>query len=1556
MLYATLERVELSKSKLLVSMLVFVFIFAELNVFFPAVQAATVTLTVSSAHGSPSPSVGSHSYNSGTSVTCSVSSPVVESSTAWTCTGWTGTGSVPSSGTGTSTTFTITTASSITWNWQISGQLSNGYVTPASGTTADTFHYYVTYTDYFGGAALSAIVQTDFGSGSLAVYSGTPKTGCVLGYATTVPLGSNHWYWFRATSSSSGVTIWLPPAPYAYNGPTVTPVQRLLTVSSAHDSPNPPNGNWYYNDGYNVWATVTSPVSEGGYLWTCTGWTGTGSVPSSGSGNSVQFSITQTSSITWNWQGSILQHTLTVSSAHDSPVPSNGQHVYNDGQSVTCSVTSPVTEGSTVWTCTGWSGSGSVPSSGSGTSVSFTITQDASITWNWQGTPVQRSLIVNSAHDSPVPSTGSHTYNNGDSVICSVTSPVTEGSTIWTCTGWSGTGSVPSSGSGTSVTFTITQDSSITWNWQGAPLQRTLTVSSAHDSPNPSVGAHYYSDGSSVTCTVTSPVTESGTVWTCTSWSGAGSVPSSGSGTSVSFTITQDSSITWNWYGTHVQRALIVNSAHDSPVPGTGLHTYNDGDSVSCSVTSPVTEGSTIWTCTGWSGSGSVPSSGSGTSVLFTITQDSTITWNWQGTPVQRRLAVSSAHDSPNPGVGDHYYSDSSSVTCSVTSPVTESGTIWICIGWSGTGSVPSSGSGTTVTFTITQDSSITWTWALAYSATIVAHCNTESVDVSVGILMDNSPTGFYTPHTFTSLTGTHTFTVPNTDPQVHPFKNWNTGSASPTITVTSGGTFTAYFEKLGNLVASDVEAVQTVLEPVCGTVDLVKNKPTTFLISYSSTFHEPKSGSIRVDLQGFDYASWTFKTTFQPNGYYTLWLHNEDPTAPLFKPIGSSARCTVTLDVLNNIPESNENDNVASSQQQYQILNTKVLRVLFVRLYHDDEPSYWRITSAQANAYMASTADLLRATYPVDPSQVTFQLSPETYEVTNGLLVNTFTILMGLSLHYGWGYDKVVGVVSDWPRWKTQYSVGPGVSFPSLITNAVLVRGSAIAQGETVWPCTVSHEIGHTYGLTDDYKMVNGQAVSIFGMTCSGYWVATKRVVTSCYSFMDLADYGAVNKYWVSVNEYNTLLTKLSAADPETVLVSGLIWKNGTATLGDSHRIPDGHVDFENSCGDFYIILLDRNGNLLSRTGFNASYSLMSDPPIQVNEIGFSFNVRWMDGTAEIQLTDSLGNVLASKSVSNNSPSVHVISPSGGENITPGINYTISWSATDLDGDQLTFNILIGNGTDSTPVPIATGITQTSFTYDFRDFMGGTQYLLYVVADDGVNVGVDVSAGLFTVSGFTISIATASQMVTLGEKANYTIQVTSYGSFAGQVTLNANSIVANLSFRWIDGPTITLLPGSSTNATLEIEAINATNGGQMIILSGVSGDATATAITTLYVEEHNIAVFQATSPRIEIAEGSIVILNVTIQNIGGYQEEFNLCLYDNSNLITNSTLYLHAGGTITLTFGLGLDIGSHTLFAYVSPVQGESHTSDNTSACQIVLIAPCPFIGHGLYRRPIPL
>ena len=81
------------------------------------------------------------------------------------------------------------------------------------------------------------------------------------------------------------------------------------------------------------------------------------------------------------------------------------------------------------------------------------------------------------------------------------------------------------------------------------------------------------------------------------------------------------------------------------------------------------------------------------------------------------------------------------------------------------------------------------------YSATIWAW---DALDpngwIAEPITKDGVPTGYSTPHTFTGLSGTHTFTVPSIDVDGRAFSNWFTGETTPTITVTQGGTYTARY------------------------------------------------------------------------------------------------------------------------------------------------------------------------------------------------------------------------------------------------------------------------------------------------------------------------------------------------------------------------------------------------------------------------------------------------------------------------------------------------------------------------------------------------------------------------------------------------------------------------------------------------------------------------------------------------------------------------------------------------------------------------------------------
>ena len=84
-----------------------------------ALENLVKTFQVVSAYGSPTPSVGSHSYQSGTPLSPSVDASVYMGATQYVCTGWTVTGHEPASGAGNSFSMTVTNAAVLTWNWAV---------------------------------------------------------------------------------------------------------------------------------------------------------------------------------------------------------------------------------------------------------------------------------------------------------------------------------------------------------------------------------------------------------------------------------------------------------------------------------------------------------------------------------------------------------------------------------------------------------------------------------------------------------------------------------------------------------------------------------------------------------------------------------------------------------------------------------------------------------------------------------------------------------------------------------------------------------------------------------------------------------------------------------------------------------------------------------------------------------------------------------------------------------------------------------------------------------------------------------------------------------------------------------------------------------------------------------------------------------------------------------------------------------------------------------------------------------------------------------------------
>jgi hypothetical protein len=211
---------------------------------------------------------------------------------------------------------------------------------------------------------------------------GTPQ----IGNPISVHMGANHTaiaYYvkqFRVVFSQSGVGS-------DFTGTVVTVDATPYTVSTL------PATFWWDENSIHNFAFASPLVVDADkqYMWIST--TGLSSLQND------SITVSMAGDVTGNYK---TQYYLTVSSPYDTPAPTSDW--FDSGTSINASVTSPwAGPPGTRYVCIGWTGTGSVPPSGSETSVVFTITAPSSIAWNWK-TQYLLTVLTDPLGLSPQPS------------------------------------------------------------------------------------------------------------------------------------------------------------------------------------------------------------------------------------------------------------------------------------------------------------------------------------------------------------------------------------------------------------------------------------------------------------------------------------------------------------------------------------------------------------------------------------------------------------------------------------------------------------------------------------------------------------------------------------------------------------------------------------------------------------------------------------------------------------------------------------------------------------------------------------------------------------------------------------------------------------------------------------------------------------------------------------------------------------------------------------------------------------------------------------------------
>jgi hypothetical protein len=167
----------------------------------------------------------------------------------------------------------------------------------------------------------------------------------------------------------------------------------------------------------------------------------------------------------------------------------------------------------------------------------------------------------------------------------------------------------------------------------------------------------------------------------------------------------------------------------------------------------------------------------------------------------------------------------------------------------------------------------------------------------------------------------------------------------------------------------------------------------------------------------------------------------------------------------------------------------------------------------------------------------------------------------------------------------------------------------------------------------------------------------------------------------------------------------------------------------------------------------------------------------------------------------------VNVKFPNGGESLTIGTNYTVTWKSYDPDEDKLSYIVTYSRDGGETWIPLA-NVNEAYYVWNTSRLIAGDKYLVKVIATDGVNTGEDSSNSTFTLLDVT---PPAISDITQNPPSNSVSPDQSVTVYANVSDLNSGLKKVTLSYR--DSINNDLKWSAWTNITMKPTVLNTFNG-----------------------------------------------------------------------------------------------------------------------------------------------
>ncbi len=286
------------------------------------------------------------------------------------------------------------------------------------------------------------------------------------------------------------------------------------------------------------------------------------------------------------------------------------------------------------------------------------------------------------------------------------------------------------------------------------------------------------------------------------------------------------------------------------------------------------------------------------------------------------------------------------------------------------------------------------------------------------------------------------------------------------------------------------------------------------------------------------------------------------------------------------------------------------------------------------------------------------------------------------------------------------------------------------------------AQEIGHTMNLPHvpgcgaggadiNYPEPNG-LLDEFGTDVSNLRVYPP---SSSYDFMGYC--GGGSNSWTSIYTYNEIAgllpegafqpgydtaatrSMIALTTPQFLLGSGEISPTSAKLTHGFYLLGRDSVNAPTPDNGPYTVELDNiNGKLLYSQHFDLIQ--MSNANLQ-SQGGFQLVLPWTAGTHQV-LFKYQGKIIGQVTASANPPRLKLTSPTGGEHWAASGQQTIQWTASDADGNPLSYLVQYSPDGGTTWEMMAANLTTSSFTFDAQYLPGSSQGLVRVVATDGMN------------------------------------------------------------------------------------------------------------------------------------------------------------------------------------------------------------------------------------------